>query len=119
MAVGALGGRLGARVPDWLEPATSPNHRGVMHSAAVGTGLGVVLHRACSSWEQWARSKADEFEAKRQASDDPLMNFVYLVAEYALRIGVGVPAGMVAGYLSHLALDMTTPKSIPLLAPGF
>jgi membrane-bound metal-dependent hydrolase YbcI (DUF457 family) len=28
-------GALAASIPDWLEPATSPNHRGFFHSIAV------------------------------------------------------------------------------------
>ena len=33
-------GVLAASIPDWLEPATSPNHRGFFHSFAI---LGTVL----------------------------------------------------------------------------
>lgn len=42
VAVAAIGGVLGGMLPDILEPATSPNHRGVAHSWVVLLGLGIL-----------------------------------------------------------------------------
>lgn len=36
---GALAGRLGARMPDWIEPAIHSHHRSTFHSVAAGTAL--------------------------------------------------------------------------------
>jgi membrane-bound metal-dependent hydrolase YbcI (DUF457 family) len=34
-------------------------------------------------------------------------------------LAAGFVAGLPAGYVSHLACDMTTPRSIPFLTRGF
>lgn len=41
--VGAVAGALAARLPDILEPATHPNHRGTAHSIAVLLGITFAL----------------------------------------------------------------------------
>lgn len=39
--------------------------------------------------------------------------------ELLWRLAAGFANGLAAGYLSHLALDAVTPRSIPLLKTGF
>jgi len=43
--LGAAAGSL----PDMIEPATSPQHRGLFHSASVGLGLTYLLRKAARS----------------------------------------------------------------------
>ena len=47
---GGIGGRIGAAVPDWLEPATTPHHRDVVHSwtmvTVVATSAPEIVRRA-------------------------------------------------------------------------
>jgi len=74
------------KLPDLLEPATSPNHRQFFHSLAFASLLvaGFVKLR---DWE--TKDSGEEF----------LKNLGKLA---------------IAGYLIHLALDATTAKSLPI-----
>lgn len=85
--LGGLGGLVGGKLPDIFEPATSPNHRRFCHSVAFAVGVGVATYKLY----KWQPTDAwGEF----------------------LRV-LGVAVGV--GYLSHLLLDLTTPKSLPLV----
>jgi inner membrane protein len=85
--VGGLAGAAFTCLPDVLEPATSPNHRQFFHSLLfAGVLVGGLVK--LHKWE--AESSSDKF----------------------LR-GLGMIA--ISAYLIHLALDATTPKSLPLV----
>ena len=73
----------GAMVPDIIEPADSPNHRGFFHSVAAAA-LAV-----------YATKRVLGYHTSRETQ-----RLVFLLA---------------GGYLSHLAADSTTPKSIELV----
>lgn len=75
------------KLPDLLEPATSPNHRQFFHSLVFASLLGVGLYKL-HQWEPDA--VADKFWK-----------------------ALGMLA--ISGYLIHLALDATTAKSLPLI----
>ena len=75
------------KLPDLLEPATSPNHRQFFHSLAFA-GLLVVGFVRLRDWE--TKDSTEEF----------LKKFGQLA---------------IASYLIHLALDATTAKSLPIL----
>ena len=86
----AVAGGLGAlcgSLPDVLEPAIHPNHRQFFHSVA----FGVLLGRGLLSLYRW------------QPDDDAgrMLRAIGLVASGA--------------YLTHLVMDATTAKSIPLV----
>jgi len=74
-------------LPDILEPATSPNHRAFFHSVTFAAAVGVGLQKL----HQWQPETALDIFLKRVAQ----------------------VAG--AAYLIHLALDLTTAKSLPLM----
>lgn len=86
LAAGALGA-LYTNLPDILEPATSSNHRKVFHSVACAVAIGVGMKKA------WAWKPEEDLGR--------LARFFVLVAG--------------AGYLTHLALDATTKRSLPLI----
>ncbi len=116
---GAIAGNIGARVPDWLEPAIHPNHRNVCHSV---TTIGSMVYAACKtieSWEAHCRAKAQQFAAMRTRDAGLLTWIQSFIGELFWRLSAGALAGFTAGYGSHLALDATTPKRIPLLVRGF
>jgi inner membrane protein len=75
------------KLPDLLEPATSPSHRQFFHSLVFAGLLGVGLHKL-HGWQP----------------DDDGGKFVRWL-------------GLIAGsaYLIHLAMDFTTAKSLPLV----
>lgn len=74
-------------LPDVLEPAVSPNHRQFFHSL---TAAGLLGHGLSRLW-QW------EPETDR----DKVLK------------GAGLVIG--GAYLVHLAMDATTPRSLPVL----
>jgi len=50
---------------------------------------------------------------------DPISRLLLSLFELLWRLAAGFANGLAAGYLSHLALDAVTPRSIPLLKAGF
>ncbi|PYU90685.1 MAG: hypothetical protein DMG25_16690 [Acidobacteria bacterium] len=49
---------------------------------------------------------------------DPISHLLSNVFEFLWRFLAGFTNGLAAGYVSHLALDAATPRSIPLLTTG-
>lgn len=86
-AAGAVLGAVLTKLPDLLEPATSPQHRQFFHSLAFAAALGYGLCKL-HDWEP----------------EDELGK---------LARWVGLVGG--SAYLVHLALDFTTAKSLPLV----
>ena len=86
LAAGALGAGC-TNLPDILEPATSPNHRKVFHSVACAVVL-IAGFKKAWDWEP-------------DDSAGRVLRFVALAG--------------IAGYLTHLALDATTKRSLPLI----
>jgi membrane-bound metal-dependent hydrolase YbcI (DUF457 family) len=74
-----------ASLPDWLEPATNPNHRKFFHSL---TTSGIVCYG---------------MYGKHTNNLD--VNFLDCIRSIGF------------SYLTHLAADATTPKSLPLIHP--
>lgn len=99
----AIGGYVGAAAPDWIDPATTPNHRSVGHSVVFAGGGLVCAASQMNDWrsELHARSQAAFFHGQSA------QGYLFLVAS-------GLLTGLFMGYASHLALDATTPRSLPL-----
>ena len=85
--VGGLAASILTKLPDHLEPATSPNHRQFFHSIVFACLLGAGYF------------KLDQWETK-DAAEEFLKNLGKLA---------------IAAYLIRLALDATTRKSLPFL----
>lgn len=110
---GLLGGWLGGVIPDILEPATSPNHRRLAHSAAAG---GALTLARIAEWQASCRAAADA--AASRALAHPLGTSERTRAEWDVlfwRLLAGALVGLVAGYASHLVLDAGTARGLPLL----
>lgn len=78
---------LAASLPDILEPATNPHHRQFFHSVVFAAALGYGMYRLYH-WqpqEKWEQ-----------------------VAKFGL-LAIG------GAYLIHLAMDASTPRSLPLV----
>lgn len=86
VAMGAVAALMPS-LPDWFEPASSPNHRAIFHSVAVAAAIAAGIHRAYK-WE-------------------PKTDWEKLLRLIALAGG--------AAYLGHLARDAFTAKSLPLI----
>lgn len=115
-AGGAIGGYFGGRLPDIIEPADRPDHRELAHSVASGIAIVATLKGLLEKWEEWCRSKAEYYGNKK---NDETVNWLqriwFAFIQILLQIAAGIPGGLGAGYLSHLALDGRTPNGIPLL----
>ena len=88
--LGGVAAAVFTNLPDLLEPATSPNHRAFFHSIAFAAIVGACFHRL----NQW-QPETDSERFWRDAA---------MLAALA--------------YLIHLAMDITTPKSLPLFGIG-
>ncbi len=103
----AIGGYIGAKIPDIIDPPTSPNHRSIGHSVVFNTLL-----------LKWVLSNIDKFRTYclKQANEKQNCDGSISLTSEFYRFSAGVSFGITAGHISHLALDMTTAKSLPLIA---
>jgi hypothetical protein len=125
---GAFGGCVGGMLPDILEPADSSWHRDVGHSVAVGGGV-LALRATLAELAQHCRNNAQRRAIQMvtvpatnplfPAPVDPPTQLLRSLAELFWRLLAGFLNGLSAGYASHLMLDATTPRGIPLLAGRF
>jgi membrane-bound metal-dependent hydrolase YbcI (DUF457 family) len=134
MVGGAAGGYVGALLPDFLEPALSSWHRSAAHSCTAGAAI-VYSKDVLAGFEKFCREQADLCALQHKtlqmrpdpwqpnvfvpAPADPFMLLSLKIAEVCWRFLAGFANGLAAGYISHLALDAVTPRSIPLLTRGF
>lgn len=113
---GLVGGYAGGRLPDVLDPPTSPRHRGRAHSFAAAATVLKLSRRDLDRWQQTCRRWADECHANQQAATPCSPERVLMqLAELACRLLAGCLAGLLAGYLAHLALDSVTPCCLNLI----
>lgn len=133
-AGGAAGGWLGGVLPDVFEPGTSSWHRSLAHSGTTATTIIVAGKRKLNSFQDHCRKQAEACRVKREslnmvphptqpnlfvpAPTDQWEHLCLTLQEF-WRFAAGFANGLAAGYVSHLALDATTPRSIPLLVSGF
>lgn len=136
-AGGGVGGWCGGQLPDVFEPGTSSWHRSLAHSGTTGTAI-VAMRGKLTEWEKFCREKAEYCRMQAEQNGiltmvpDPLRPNLFVLAptnpwaqlrwkleELFWRFSAGFTNGMAAGYVSHLALDVGTPRSIPLLMSGF
>ena len=65
LAGGALGGAVGGLGPDWVDPPTSPFHRGVGHSAVSCVLTGLASRRIDAWLAGWGSHLALDFGSVR------------------------------------------------------
>lgn len=115
--VGAgVGGWLGAKGPDWIDPPIHPCHRSLGHSMALAAIVWKYVVENVGRWQDTLRAKAKEHAALAERSRDPLQRLWHVLLATVCRLAAGFLVGLSAGYASHLALDFATPKCLPLLA---
>lgn len=115
VAGGALGGAVGGLGPDWIDPPTSPFHRGVGHSAAVSCVLTGLASRRIDAWQAWLREEAVRFWCLQNTAADPLVRAFYGICYMLTCLVSGALVGFLAGWGSHLALDFGSVRSLPLI----
>jgi len=113
---GVIGGHIGGRLPDIIEPALWPGHRQFAHSVTAVSGIAYSLYKLLEEWEKECRSRAEYYGHKRNEEFAHwLQKFLYTVLEIFFRIAAGSISGLSAGYLSHLFLDGGTHKGLPII----
>ncbi len=115
-AFGGIGGGMaGSRLPDILDPPTSPAHRKGAHSV-VAAALVQLCAARVPEWQQKCRELADRFAVRRrECVAGSLDEFVFALAEMFCRMAAGFLAGLPAGHGTHLGLDAFTPAGINLI----
>jgi len=116
LAGGAVGGFLAALVPDWFEPAKSPNHRKFFHGVLFNAGLIMYCIRRLRPCQSSLRSRADSEATLRKQAQTTGSKIWHGSLEISHRLLAGAAAGALAGYGSHLVLDALTHRSLPLIA---
>ena len=113
---GLTGGYVGGRLPDILEPATSPRHREIAHSVVTGGSMIHLGRCQLLKWQQGCRKQADlARDRRREQMTGSLRELGFQLLEMFWRAFAGAIAGFLAGYVSHLVLDAVTPLSIRLV----
>lgn len=121
---GMIGGLIGGKTPDskYVDPSSlGPNHRRFGHSWTMLGAHVYVADAVISAWEKFFRERADE-AACRLANCltlSDLERLLLVFQEVAWRVTAGLLAGFIAGYVSHLALDAFTVKSLPIVGTDF
>jgi inner membrane protein len=110
---GLLGGALGGMMPDLLEPATSPNHRKLAHSMVMA---GTLTLAKVTEWQAVCRREAAaQGQAALQLLPGSRARSDAELAAIWWSFLAGFIAGFFAGYVSHLALDAATTRSLPFI----
>jgi membrane-bound metal-dependent hydrolase YbcI (DUF457 family) len=109
-------GILGGLLPDALEPAASPSHRGACHSLAASglmiAGFRAKHHSRCLELaEQCDKRAASMVQGSAERVREENSALLWRLLGAAL-LGLG------AGYMSHLVLDGVTPAGLPLIVKG-
>lgn len=106
VAGGALGGAFGGRLPDILDPPTSPGHRSVAHALVSAAAVGsFVVPRLPGASAPTPRAM-ERHVVQRDAAPSSNLGQRFLS---------GLAVGGTVGYASHLLMDATPPRGLPLL----
>ena len=113
--LGGIGGGIaGARAPDVIDPPTSGRHRSLGHGVVPVGATATALIRKLKEWQEQLRTFAEKERCECAAATTFLTQACHLVLSLLAQLASGALAGFVAGYLSHLAMDFTTPAGLPI-----
>jgi len=107
-----MGGIVGGRLPDIVEPATSPRHRSTAHSWLV---LFIVAAVSLEAARRQCREQARSCEQRLSSLWlSPEQRVLFALLSVLWRISSGFCTGVQVGYVSHLVLDGCTPSGLPI-----
>ena len=101
---GIVGGYIGGRLPDIVDPPTSPWHRGIGHAVVPVSGGGIQAFNRVPEYQAWLRAKS--LELSREGRD---------LEAVACLLASGAIVGLAAGYLAHLIEDSRTESGLRFL----
>jgi hypothetical protein len=111
---GALvGGKLGGRAADVLDPALTPDHRAVAHG---GLAVAALVKLARAGLVEACRNNSAACKARTldlsRSEDEKARDRMH---DILWRFAAGMLIGFIAGYSSHLLLDAGTKRGLPVL----
>jgi hypothetical protein len=116
---GWLAGQHAGTWADVAEPATSSHHRDFCHALApTAYGATLVLPQV-DSIQTSLRSQAQACFQLAATTNDGLQQVVNIAAGLLMHVVAGAVPAVPASYLSHIALDASSPRGVPLLFRGF
>lgn len=116
---GIVGGWLGGILPDVIDPPTSPDHRNFGHGMATVAGVIALSAESIIGLQEMLRERADAVRANRWRLATDFERTMNDLLEYFLRFLAGALDGLLAGYVTHLALDLGTPRGLPIICRQF
>lgn len=112
---GMLAGYAGGAAPDILNPAFSPHHRSWAHAILPAGVTGTYVVQKVDGWQGELRDRADMHAAASFSAASREERACHAMMEVFCLLAAGAVVGFAAGYLSHLAMDATTPMGLPLV----
>lgn len=103
---GTVGGIGGGLLPDWIDTPCSPQHRAEAHSLGISGTAGYYVSDQMSALQASLRSQTQHYAQLRTTSSDLMPQIGFGLSELLFRFLVGALAGLLAGYASHLELDL-------------
>lgn len=113
---GLCGGGAGAVLPDLIDPPCHPRHRSLGHGLVPVGSAAALWAKNLPFWQNRLRELADQHRMQRNAANNILEAIGHVLMELIFRFLAGLAAGVGAGYISHIILDLGTPCCIPLVA---
>jgi hypothetical protein len=113
---GIGGGIVGARMPDLIDLPTCWSHRSVGHGIAPIAAATTAAFKMLEGWREKLRARADSERHEYEVATSFLAQVWHLVLSLLCRLASGALVGFLAGYLSHLVMDSTTPTGLPIFA---
>lgn len=114
LMTGLVGGGVGGRVPDLLEPPVHPNHRSFCHSFVVGCavvgGVALTVRALHELRERQTRTRTSSGLAPPREDDESSSGITLKNAVVA-----GIVVAVLVGIISHLVADSGTPSGLPLI----
>jgi hypothetical protein len=99
---GVLGGQIGSRIPDIVDPATSPNHRAIGHAVVPAVAAMSWYLENVGDWQDAFRNRSRQFMDEANRSDKFLETVVNMVIAIFFGLAAGATVGFAAGHVSHL-----------------
>jgi hypothetical protein len=104
---------------DVAEPATSSHHRNVCHALAPSAYGAMLVFQQVGPIQTALRSQAQTCFMLAATTSDGFDRCVNVAMGLFLHVLAGTVPAIPAGYLSHIALDASSPRSVPVLFRGF
>jgi hypothetical protein len=109
----AIGGVLGSRIPDAVDPPHGPRHRAAAHDVMIGVA---VAGLPIAEWQAACRAQATQHAAHASAHPaDSWERWFQELLAWLWHVVAGLLTGLRAGFLSHLILDAFTTLSVPVM----